>query len=63
MEKHNGKVIIRIGKGGTPGTVYLVKHSRIVLGKYLQTQSDENTALWVSTTGERLKHNGLQTII
>ena len=61
-----GTILIRKGKGGKPREVYLGKHSRKLLRKYLDHRTDDNQALWVTHPrfgSERLGYDGLRAII
>jgi integrase/recombinase XerD len=61
-----GIILIRRGKGGKPRQVYLGKHSRKILRKYLIHRTDNSPALWVTHprfSSERLGYDGLRAII
>jgi integrase len=48
LNQASGTILIRKGKGGKPGQVYLGKHSRKILRKYLKHSTDDSLALWVT---------------
>ncbi|UCH59616.1 MAG: tyrosine-type recombinase/integrase, partial [Anaerolineales bacterium] len=58
-----GEILIRKGKGGKPRAVYLGKQSRKAMRVYLRKRIDDNNALWVSKSGERLNYNGLRSMM
>lgn len=67
INQATGTILIRQGKGGKPRHVYLGRHSRHVLRKYLKHRMDDNNpALWVAHPrfgSERLGYDGLRAIL
>lgn len=58
-----GEVIIRHGKGDKGRKVYLGSKSRKALRSYLRTRADENSALFVGRSRERLTYDGVKQAI
>lgn len=58
-----GEILIRQGKGRKPRKVYLGKHSRKALRTYLKKRKDDNSALWLSSYGERITTDSLHSIM
>lgn len=58
-----GTVFIRSGKGRKPRTVYLGDKSRQSLRRYVKQRKDNNPAVWISRSDERLTDNGLRMIL
>ena len=61
-----GNILIRQGKGRKPRIVYIGKHSRRALRKYLKHRTDNDPALWVTHPrfdSERIKYDGLREIL
>ena len=61
-----GDILIRKGEGSKPRHVYLGKHSRRALRKYLKHRKDDNPALWVTLPrfgSERLRYDGLREVL
>lgn len=58
-----GAVIIRKGKGHKPRVVFLGKKSRKALRTYLRQRTDETSALWVTSRGDRLAVRSLQSLL
>ncbi|OGN72053.1 MAG: hypothetical protein A2X25_12975 [Chloroflexi bacterium GWB2_49_20] len=61
-----GDILIRKGKGSKPRHVYLGKHSRRALRKYLKHRKDDNPALWVTLPrfgSERIRYGGLREVL
>jgi integrase/recombinase XerD len=66
LNQASGTVLIRQGKGSKPRMVYLGRHSRYILRKYLKHRTDDSLALWVTHprfSSERLGYDGLRAII
>jgi site-specific recombinase XerD len=66
LNQASGAILIRKGKGSKPRTVYLGRHSRKFLRKYLKYRTDNSPALWVTHprfSSERLSYDGLRAII
>jgi site-specific recombinase XerD len=66
IDHTRGEVLIRQGKGKKSRTVYIGKHSRCALRKYLKHRKDNCPALWVtqpSFGSERIEYDGLRGII
>jgi site-specific recombinase XerD len=59
----SGTVQVRIGKGRKPRLVYLGDKSRHTLRRYLKERRDQNPALWISRSGERLTESGLRMML
>jgi site-specific recombinase XerD len=59
----NGAVILHKTKNRKPRTVFLGKRSRKALRAYLKRRTDNNPALWVTSTGERLAISSLQGML
>jgi site-specific recombinase XerD len=59
----NGEVLIRLGKGGKPRTVFLGKATKKSIRSYLKHRDDQHPGLWVTDDGERLEYNGLRGIL
>lgn len=59
------KEIVVFGKGGKERTTYLNEKARMYLNEYLNTRTDNNPALFVSSKfpHERLGKNGIENII
>ncbi|MCJ7537302.1 MAG: tyrosine-type recombinase/integrase [Anaerolineales bacterium] len=61
-----GDILIRQGKGSKPRTVYIGKHSKRAIRRYLKHRQDNCEALWVTHPrfgSERLGYDGLRGII
>jgi len=61
-----GEILIRHSKGKRPRYVYVGKHSKRALRKYLKKRIDNNDALWVTHpryNSFRLNYDGLRAII
>ena len=61
-----GDIFIRSGKGGKPRTVFIGKHTRKSIRKYLRLRSDNSPALWVTNPNhgsQRLTYWGLRSMI
>jgi integrase/recombinase XerD len=66
INQARGDILIRQGKGRKPRTVYIGKHSKRVLRRYLNHRKDVSTALWVTHPrfgSERLGYDGLRGIL
>jgi integrase/recombinase XerD len=66
LNQATGIILIRHGKGGKPREVYLGRHSKQILRKYLKHRTDDSPALWVTHPrfgSQRLGYSGLRTII
>ncbi|MBE3144844.1 MAG: tyrosine-type recombinase/integrase [Planctomycetes bacterium] len=66
LNQASGTILIRHGKGSKPREVYLGRHSKQILRKYLKYRSDDSLALWVTHprfSSERLGYDGLRAII
>jgi site-specific recombinase XerD len=66
LNQGSGTILIRQGKGGKPRMVYIGKHSRHILRRYLKHRTDTNPALWVTHprfSSERLGYDGLRAMI
>jgi len=66
IDQVRGEILIRQGKGGKPRTVFIGKHSRRALRKYLKHRKDNCLALWVTEIqfgSERIGYDGLRGII
>ncbi len=58
-----GTVTIEHGKGDKERKVYLGKKSRKAIRKYLKYRTDNNPALWIADTKDRLSYDGLRAIV
>lgn len=58
-----GVVQIRSGKGRKPRTAHLGDKSRQALRKYLRKRTDDDSALWIGRSGNRLSESGLQMLL
>jgi integrase/recombinase XerD len=66
LNQASGTILIRRGKGSKPREVYLGRHSKKILRKYLNHRTDNSLALWVTHprfSSERLGYDGLRAII
>ena len=54
---------IRKGKGDKQRVVYFGKNTRKALSAYLKARKDDNSALWVNESGERLTRFGLDKML
>jgi integrase/recombinase XerD len=66
LNQASGIILVRKGKGGKPREIYLGKHSKKTLRKYLKYRTDGSPALWVTHprfSSERLSYDGLRAII
>jgi len=62
----SGEVLIRQGKSKKPRYVYIGKHTRIALRKYLRSRLDDIPALWVTypcLDSTRLTYSGLRSMV
>ena len=58
-----GDILVRVGKGRKPRTVYLGSKSRKALRAYLKLRQDSSNALWVTDEGERITYWGVKMIM
>lgn len=58
-----GDILVRVGKGRKPRTVYLGSKSRKALRAYLKLRQDLSNALWVTDEGERITYCGVKMIM
>jgi len=58
-----GDVLIRVGKGRKPRTVFLGSKSRKALRTYLRLRRDSSSALWVTDEGERITYWGISSMM
>ena len=63
MNVITGEILIRQGKSRKPRYVFIGAKTRKALRAYLKTRKNENTALWVTTEGERLSYWVLKSVI
>lgn len=66
INQARGDILIRQGKGRKPRTVFIGKHSRRALRRYLKHRKYNSDALWVTHPrfgSERLGYDGLRAII
>ena len=66
INQARGDILIRHGKGNKPRYVYISKHSKRALRKYLSIRSDNNSALWITHPRfgcERLCYDSLRAIM
>ncbi len=59
----SGAVLIRSGKGRKPRTVFLSQVSRRAVRSYLKIRQDDNEALWLADSGDRLTYSGLRIML
>ncbi|MBN2549685.1 MAG: tyrosine-type recombinase/integrase [Anaerolineales bacterium] len=58
-----GAILIRVGKGRKPRTVFTGQKTRKALRAYLKLRHDTNPAVWVTAQGERLGYVGLRAVM
>jgi integrase/recombinase XerD len=58
-----GDILVRVGKGRKPRTVYLGSKSRKALRAYLKIRQDSSNALWVTDEGERITYWGVKMLM
>lgn len=58
-----GAVLIRSGKGRKPRMAYLGKKTRKAMREYLHHRQDDQPALWITESGERLSYWGLRAML
>jgi len=61
-----GDILIRAGKGGKPRTVFIGKHTRNSVRKYLKVRTDNSPALWITNPShgsQRLSYWGLRSLV
>jgi integrase/recombinase XerD len=58
-----GSILIRVGKGRKPRTVFLGKRTRKAVRAYLKHRNDDCPYLWVTRTRSKLTYSGLRQII
>jgi integrase/recombinase XerD len=58
-----GDVLVRVGKGRKPRTVYLGSKSRKALRAYLKLRRDKCEALWITDEEERLTFWGVKSLM
>jgi len=58
-----GEVLVKVGKGRKPRTVYLGSKSRKALRIYLRLRQDNSNALWITDEGERITYWGVKMIM
>ncbi len=66
VNQARGDILIRHSKGKRPRYVYISKHSKRALRKYLNQRKDDNQALWVTHprfNSVRLKYDSLRAIM
>ncbi len=66
VNQARGEILIRHGKGKKPRFVYIGRHTKRALRKYLRTRKDDNPALWVTNRRHgsfRVDYQGLRAII
>lgn len=66
INQARGDILIRQGKGSKPRTVYIGKHSKRAIRRYLKQRWENCQALWVTHPrfgSERLGYDGLRGII
>jgi integrase/recombinase XerD len=59
----NSSILVKMGKGRKPRTVFIGTTVRRQLRKYLKFRNDVKGALFTSKGGERLKYSGLRQIL
>jgi len=64
VNETTGAVLVRVGKGRKPRSVFISGETRKAIRAYLHARPDDNPALWVTEARpERLKYGGLRVII
>ncbi|MCJ7694591.1 MAG: hypothetical protein MUO40_04115 [Anaerolineaceae bacterium] len=66
INQARGDILIRQGKGRKPRTVYIGKHSKRALRRYLKHRKDNCETFWITHPhfgSERLGYDGLRAII
>jgi site-specific recombinase XerD len=63
LKYKTGEILIREGKGGKFRSVFLGKKSRRAVRVYLRERQDNNAAMWVIKSGDRLTYWGLRQIL
>lgn len=66
VNQARGDILIRHSKGKKPRYVYIGKHSKRAIRKYLKFRKDDNPALWVTHPrydSFRLTYDGLRSVI
>lgn len=66
VNQATGEVLVRQGKGNKPRYVYIGKHTKRALRKYLKNRKDNYPALWVThpyVESGRLTYSGLRSMI
>ena len=58
-----GEILIREGKGRKFRIVFLGKKSRRTVRSFLRVRRDEDNAMWVLKSGDRLTYSGLRQIV
>jgi site-specific recombinase XerD len=58
-----GEVLIKVGKGRKPRTVFLGSKSRKALRAYLKHRQDHSNALWITDEEERITYWGVRMIM
>jgi site-specific recombinase XerD len=63
VELATGAVVIRRGKGRKPRMVFLGRKTLRAIRAYFRFRRDTNSALWVSTHGERMTYTALRGLL
>jgi integrase/recombinase XerD len=58
-----GEIVIRLGKGRKSRIVYLGNKSRKAVRSYLKHRDDYDKALWITDDMQRLRYDGLRSVI
>jgi integrase/recombinase XerD len=58
-----GKVLVKVGKGRKPRSVFLGSKSRKALRSYLKCRRDNSNALWITHDGERITYWGVKMMM
>jgi len=63
LDLDTGSIVIRMGKGRKPRTVFIGKKSKKAVRAYLRERKDKCPVLFASQTDERLTYDGLAQIL
>jgi integrase/recombinase XerD len=63
VDSSTGEVLVRVGKGRKPRTVFLGSKSRKALRAYLKLRQDNSDSLWVTNEEEHLTFWGVKSLM
>ena len=63
IDLHNGKIIVKKGKGSKFRMVFISKKTRQAIHTYLANRTDYTPYLWITKINTQLKDSGLRQII